>query len=64
MEIRVPTSWNEVTLKQFDKILEISNNKDLTIAEREIRLIATLTDTDISVIQYLDAPSLQNMCNK
>ena len=64
MDIRVPTSWNEVTLKQFDKILEISNNKDLTIAEREIRLIAALTDTDISVIQYLDAPSFQNISNK
>lgn len=64
MNIEVPTSWNEVTLKQFDKILEISNNKDLTIAEREIRLIATLTNTDISVIQYLDAPSFQNISNK
>lgn len=64
MEIRVPTSWNEVTLKQFDKILEISNNKDLTIAEREIRLIAVLTDTDITVIRYLDAPSFQNISNK
>ena len=64
MNIEVPTSWNEVTLKQFDKILEISNNKDLTIAEREIRLIAALTDTDISVIQYLDAPSFQNISNK
>lgn len=63
MNIEVPTSWNEVTLKQFDKILEISNNKDLTIAEREIRLIATLTNTDISVIQYLDAPSFQNISN-
>ena len=64
MNIEVPTSWNEVTLKQFDKILEISNNKDLTIAEREIRLIATLTNTEISVIQYLDAPSFQNISNK
>ena len=63
MNIEVPTSWNEVTLKQFDKILEISNNKDLTIAEREIRLIATLTDTEISVIQNLDAPSFQNISN-
>ena len=63
MNIEVPTSWNEVTLKQFDKILEISNNKDLTIAEREIRLIATLTNTDISVIQNLDAPSFQNISN-
>ena len=64
MNIEVPTSWNEVKLKQFDKILEIRNNKDLTIAEREIRLIATLTNTDISVIQYLDAPSFQNISNK
>lgn len=64
MNIEVPTSWNEVTLKQFDKILEISNNKDLTIAEREIRLIAALTNTDISVIQYLDAPSFQNISDK
>ena len=64
MNIEVPTSWNEVTLKQFDKILEISNNKDLTIAEREIRLIATLTNTEISVIQNLDAPSFQNISNK
>ena len=64
MEIRVPTSWNEVTLKQFDKIIEISNNEDLTTAEREIRLIATLTDTDISVIRYRDAPSFQNISNK
>ena len=64
MNIEVPTSWNEVTLKQFDKILEISNNKDLTIAEREIRLIAALTDTEISVIQNLDAPSFQNISNK
>ena len=63
MNIEVPTSWNEVTLKQFDKLLEISNNKDLTIAEREIRLIATLTNTDISVIQNLDAPSFQNISN-
>lgn len=64
MEIKVPTNWNEVTLKKFDKILELSKNADLTPVEREIRIVAALTDTEISVIQNLDAPTFQMITEK
>lgn len=64
MEIKVPTNWNEVTLKQFDKILEISNNKELTVIEREIKLISILTNTDESTITQLDAPTFQMISDK
>lgn len=61
--INVPTKWSEVTLKQFDELVEISNNKDYTIAEREIRLIAVLTGLEISEVKTLDAPSFQLISN-
>lgn len=64
MEIKVPTNWNEVTLKKFDKILELSKNADLTPVEREIRIVAALTDVEISVIQNLDAPTFQMITEK
>ena len=64
MEIKVPTNWNEVTLKKFDKILELSKNADLTPVEREIRIVAALTDAEISVIQNLDAPTFQMITEK
>ena len=61
--IQVPTGWNDVKLEQFDKLLEISNDKDLTIVEREIKLIAVLTGLSYSEVANLDAPSFQAISN-
>ena len=64
MKINVPTNWSEVTLEQFDKIIEISNNKDLTTAEREIRLVAVLTKMSVTEVESLDAPTFQMITDK
>lgn len=61
--IKVPSNWNEVTLTQFDRLLELSNDKDLTVAEREIKLIAVLTGLSYSEVANLDAPSFQAISN-
>ena len=64
MKINVPTNWSEVTLEQFNKIIEISNNKDLTTVEREIRLVAVLTKMSITEVESLDAPTFQMITDK
>lgn len=64
MKINIPTNWSEVTIEQFDKVLEISNNKDLTLTEREIRLVAVLTKMSISDVESLDAPTFQMITDK
>lgn len=61
--IQVPTGWNDVKLIQFDKLLEISQDKDLTITEREIKLIAVLTGLSYNEVENLDAPSFQAISN-
>ena len=63
MEIKVPTSWDDVTVKQFDDLVKISNDPDLDIAEREIRLIAVLTGLSVFDTRYLDAVSFQKISN-
>lgn len=64
MKINIPTNWSEVSLEQFDKILEISNNKDLTPVEREIRLVAVLTKMSVAEVESLDAPTFQMITDK
>ena len=61
--INVPTKWADVKLKQFEELVEISNNKDYTIAEREIRLISVLTGLELGEVRTLDAPSFQLISN-
>jgi len=61
--IIVPSKWSEVTLAQFDKLLEISNDKELSIAEREIKLIAVLTKLSVQEVRNLEAPIFQQISN-
>lgn len=62
-KILVPSNWSDVTLSQFDQLLEISNNKELSIAEREIKLISVLTKLSVQDTRNLDAASFQQISN-
>lgn len=64
MQITVPSKWEDVTVKQFDELLAASQDKDLTIAEREIKIISILTGLSIQDVLNLDAPSFQSISNK
>lgn len=64
MQITVPTKWEEVTVRQFDELLAASHDKDLTIAEREVKIISILTGISINEVRSLDAPSFQTISDK
>ena len=64
MQITVPSKWEEVTVKQFDELLAASQDKDLTIAEREVKIISILTGLSIQDVLNLDAPSFQAISDK
>ena len=64
MQITVPSKWEDVTVKQFDELLAASQDKDLTIAEREVKIISILTGLSIQDVLNLDAPSFQSISNK
>lgn len=63
MEIKVPTNWNDVSLKQFDELVETSNDKNLTIADREVKIISILTGLSVQDVFNLDVPSFQAISN-
>lgn len=62
--IQVPTKWEEVTVRQFDELLAASQNKDLTIAEREIKIMSILTGLSVKEVSSLDAPNFQAISDK
>lgn len=64
MQITVPSKWEDVTVKQFDELLAASQDKDLTIAEREVKIISILTGLSIQDVLNLDAPSFQAISDK
>lgn len=70
MKIKVPTSWEDVTLKTFDELIEISNNENFTDVEREIRITAALLGVDIPTLMgisstdYYDITSKLNFLNE
>lgn len=41
-DIKLKKSWSEVTLAEYDKIMEICYNEDLSEAEKDVALIALL----------------------
>lgn len=63
MKITVPNSWTDVTIEQFDKLVELSNNTELSLSEREIRIISVLTKLDYKDVAALDAPSFEAISN-
>lgn len=63
MEIKVPSSWDEVSIKQFEQLMAHSNNENLTIAEREMFIISTLTGLTPKEVRELDVPSFQQISN-
>lgn len=63
MQITIPTKWEDVSVAKFDELVKASHNKDLTIAEREVKIISILTGLSVTEVMNLEAPSFQAISN-
>jgi len=64
MKIKVPTSWSDITLEKFDKLVEVSNNVDLTDIEREMKLVSICTDLSLDDIESLEMGQYSSIVSK
>jgi len=64
MNITIPTSWKDISLGTFDKLIEISNNADLTDVEREIRITAALLKIDVATLMGIESADYFTITNK
>lgn len=62
--IKVPTSWDDVTLKTFYDILDISNDSTIDIYTRECKIISAVTGESLFTIQHLDLQSYTALSSK
>lgn len=62
--IKVPTSWDDITLKTFYDILDISNDSTIDIYTRECKIISAVTDESLFTIQHLDLQSYTALSSK
>lgn len=62
--INVPTSWDDVTLKTFYEILDISNDSTIDIYTRECKIISAVTGESLFTIQHLDLQSYTALSSK
>lgn len=62
--IKVPTSWDDVTLKVFYDILDISNDSTIDIYTRECKIISAVTGESLFTIQHLDLQSYTVLSSK
>lgn len=62
--INVPTSWDDVTLKTFYDILDISNDSTIDIYTRECKIISAVTGESLFTIQHLDLQSYTALSSK
>lgn len=62
--IKVPTSWDDITLKTFYDILDISNDSTIDIYTRECKIISAVTGESLFTIQHLDLQSYTALSSK
>lgn len=62
--INVPTSWDDITLKTFYDILDISNDSTIDIYTRECKIISAVTGESLFTIQHLDLQSYTALSSK
>lgn len=62
--IKVPTSWDDITLKTFYDILDISNDSTIDIYTRECKIISAVTGESLFTIQHLDLQSYTVLSSK
>lgn len=62
-EIKIPTSWSDITLKQFDQIVSLSRDSSLMLTERELQIISILAEIPIDEVKALDSVSFQSISN-
>lgn len=62
--IKVPTSWDDITLKTFYEILDISNDSTIDIYTRECKIISAVTGESLFTIQHLDLQSYTVLSSK
>lgn len=62
--IKVPTSWDDITLKVFYDILDISNDSTIDIYTRECKIISAVTGESLFTIQHLDLQSYTVLSSK
>lgn len=62
--VKVPTSWDDVTLKTFYDILDISNDSTIDIYTRECKIISAVTGESLFTIQHLDLQSYTVLSSK
>ena len=57
MNIKVPSQWSEISLKQFEELVDISNDAELTDVERETYIISSLCNLSYNDVMNLDIES-------
>lgn len=62
--VKVPTSWDDITLKTFYDILDISNDSTIDIYTRECKIISAVTGESLFTIQHLDLQSYTALSSK
>ena len=62
--VKVPTSWDDITLKTFYDILDISNDSTIDIYTRECKIISAVTGESLFTIQHLDLQSYTVLSSK
>lgn len=59
--ITIPEKWEQVTLGQFEKIMDIINGEEENTSINVVKLLAILTDTDEDYINSLPAEFVESL---
>lgn len=60
LEIKVPTSWQDVNIRKFEKLQEINNNDE----SADFKIVSVLCDLDIDVVESLPMNTFSEILNK
>lgn len=64
MKITLPTGWGEVTLEQFQKIQELSEDLNLSPIDYKLEVISILTGVDTLTLSEMEVSSLNIVWSK
>lgn len=64
IKITLPSSWAEVSVKQYHEIRNNFNDKSLDAIDRDVSNICTLSGVDYSEIESLPIPTIKELANK
>lgn len=62
--IQVPTSWDDITLRVFYDILDISNDSSIDIYTRECKIMSAVTGESLNLIKNMDLQSYTELSNR